>query len=889
MSAGSIVIDLLMKTGAFETDTKRAEQSLAGFQKAAQGVGSALGLNARIFDAFTTSLKAVGAGLVVGLTFDKIKEKISGAIEVTAGLQVLSERTGATVEGLSALSGVAKLSGTGTDELATGLQRLGKSMIEAQDQSSKAALAFKAIGVSVADLKGLKPDEAFVLIANRLGTYADGAGKTALAQQLLGKSGANLLPVIANLAALGVYQVKVTKEQAQAAEDYERNINRLNAAQSVVFKVIATEMTPVLDAFVKTMLELATATDSVGGATKALAADGSIQKWAESAAEVVGFVVDAFDGVGRAVRLAGIFLAGTAAEVDVAWHSSLSNIGENMKDLREQVKKDMAAILDAPLFSDRLKRQLAKLHDDANYSHEGRNSRRPEVPLRPSGEAAEAEAILRKQLDGQIKLIKEFATQQRDAVAFVNKLVEGQYQAGETSLSAFLDDQQKLRAYALRSQLDEQDKIIAAEQAYASKATKPSDRVDAEYKIKEAVQAKKNATIKAAQEEQIALQASARDVRQLHEQYDALRATLLQIGGDAAGAARVGIDKQVQDAQRLINQAASLPPVKRLAEGDQAQALRAGLEGQIAVSEVQRKYNLLLDRQRDAEESIALAATKSGASELDTLQAVGSSRAAALKQLDDMVEKATQLALSFPTSENIRFAEQLALQFKKASAEIDPLAQKINSTLEDSFSNAFSGFIAGTKSASDAFRDFARNVINEIANIAAKNLAKSLFGDKGGSTGAGGFFSAALAAFSGFFGGDSLVDTSGAGNPGGINGGAVLPDVLRGGAAGGSNLIERDMITLLHKGEAVVPKEFNPFADGRRAAPSDGGSRTPNVIIENHGARIEQQPQGNGDLRLIINAAVAEAAAGLANGTGPMAKAAKARGIRLDGALPTRA
>jgi len=33
MAAGSIVIDLLMKTGSFETDTKRAEKRLAEMQK----------------------------------------------------------------------------------------------------------------------------------------------------------------------------------------------------------------------------------------------------------------------------------------------------------------------------------------------------------------------------------------------------------------------------------------------------------------------------------------------------------------------------------------------------------------------------------------------------------------------------------------------------------------------------------------------------------------------------------------------------------------------------------------------------------------------------------------------------------------------------------------
>src|SRR5690606_30643054 len=42
-TAGSIVGDRLMRTGAFETDTKRAEKRLQDFQKRASQVGKAIG------------------------------------------------------------------------------------------------------------------------------------------------------------------------------------------------------------------------------------------------------------------------------------------------------------------------------------------------------------------------------------------------------------------------------------------------------------------------------------------------------------------------------------------------------------------------------------------------------------------------------------------------------------------------------------------------------------------------------------------------------------------------------------------------------------------------------------------------------------------------------
>jgi hypothetical protein len=123
---------------------------------------------------------------------------------------------------LSGLAGIAKLSGTGTDELAGGLQKLSKSMVDAQNGGYKTAASFKAIGISTDELKGKRPDEEFKLIADRLITYQDGTEKLVIAQNLLGKSGANLLPTLKDLAEAGDLQVKTTTAQAAAADEYEK-------------------------------------------------------------------------------------------------------------------------------------------------------------------------------------------------------------------------------------------------------------------------------------------------------------------------------------------------------------------------------------------------------------------------------------------------------------------------------------------------------------------------------------------------------------------------------------------------------------------------------------------------------------------------------------------
>lgn len=292
---GALVVEVSANVARWQADAGKmaaiAEQNAAKMEKA--------------FGLVTTSLKAIGGAFVIGLTFDKIKQKIEATIESAAGLQQLAERTGSTVEGLSALSSVAKLSGTDTESLATGLQKLAKSMNDAGNGGAKSVAAFEAIGLKVSDLKNLRPDEAFLKISNRLAEYADGAGKVALAQQLLGKSGANLLPVMKDLADVGVYQVKVTAAQAEAADEYEKNMIRLDAASNGLFKRIGLELIPVMNEFAKAMLESVQKNNGLKKSVDELAADNSIRNWAENAALAIAIVVESVTALAKMVRAIG--------------------------------------------------------------------------------------------------------------------------------------------------------------------------------------------------------------------------------------------------------------------------------------------------------------------------------------------------------------------------------------------------------------------------------------------------------------------------------------------------------------------------------------------------------------------------------------------------------
>lgn len=105
----------------------------------------------------------------------------------------------------------------------------------------------------------------------------------------------------------------------------------------------------------------------------------------------------------------------------------------------------------------------------------------------------------------------------------------------------------------------------------------------------------------------------------------------------------------------------------------------------------------------------------------------------------------------------------------------------------------------------------------------------------------------------------------------------AFPSIVRGGADTGTNVLKRDMITLVHKGEAIVPEEYNP-ALGR------GG-----ITINNYaGAEVQTRERDDGGLDIDILARVVEqrAASNVQAGRGPLSAALKSVGLNRAAALP---
>lgn len=169
------------------------------------------------------------------------------AIDSMAALDDMAEKTGATVESLSALSDIARIGGHDLGTVESGMIRLTKALAGGDDEAKAAGHALETLGLKAADLRNMDTGTAMLEVAKALDQFGDSGGKSALVMDLLGKNGAQLLPFLKDLAEKGELNAKVTTEQAAQAERLQKAWNQLKVASDDLGRSVATGVMPALE------------------------------------------------------------------------------------------------------------------------------------------------------------------------------------------------------------------------------------------------------------------------------------------------------------------------------------------------------------------------------------------------------------------------------------------------------------------------------------------------------------------------------------------------------------------------------------------------------------------------------------------------------------------
>jgi hypothetical protein len=249
-SLGSLTLSLILQYGGFEkgldASARTADKRMKEIEARAKKFGAFLG----------TTIAAAGGAAAAGVVA-VTKE----AIDFADHLNDLKERLGISAEALSGWAYAAKQAGTDIDALAIGLRRLSANMADALDPKSQQAGLFKALGVEVKDASGNLRSLEDVLpeIAQKFKEMDNATTETALAMELFGKSGSDLLEFL-NQGQDGLEElrqkarelgVEINDNTLQAADKFKDGLSDLKTIGLAAGLQLAEKLLPAMTSLVE--------------------------------------------------------------------------------------------------------------------------------------------------------------------------------------------------------------------------------------------------------------------------------------------------------------------------------------------------------------------------------------------------------------------------------------------------------------------------------------------------------------------------------------------------------------------------------------------------------------------------------------------------------------
>ena len=170
-----------------------------------------------------------------------------------------AQAIGLTTESFQELEYVSKLGGVRQQEMVTALRQLANSANDASLGMETYKRSYDTLGISVKDSFGkLKNTDVLIMeISDRFSQMEDGAKKTALANDLFGRSGARLIPMLNEGAgAIGKLRQEarkhgiITDEQGKKAEAFNNALATLFWSIGQIKNQIGLKLIPVMKKYI---------------------------------------------------------------------------------------------------------------------------------------------------------------------------------------------------------------------------------------------------------------------------------------------------------------------------------------------------------------------------------------------------------------------------------------------------------------------------------------------------------------------------------------------------------------------------------------------------------------------------------------------------------------
>ena len=211
-----------------------------------------------------SALKGIGVGiLAVGTAaVGAAAASVKSFADTGSAIYEMSQKTGFSAEALSGLKYAAEQCGASLDTIQIAVRGTANFLQLAETGSAATEQTFKNLGLTLEDIKGLSPEATFEKLSMAIASIPDPLTRAATAQDVFGKSGMELLPLLSE-GSDGIQKLKdeakdlglvMTDESAKSADEMGDAMGKLQGALNGVMNEVAAALIPALlplaDAFV---------------------------------------------------------------------------------------------------------------------------------------------------------------------------------------------------------------------------------------------------------------------------------------------------------------------------------------------------------------------------------------------------------------------------------------------------------------------------------------------------------------------------------------------------------------------------------------------------------------------------------------------------------------
>lgn len=641
------------------------------------------------------SVNGVLANLGVGVSLAGIGAMIKSSIDSADALDEMAQRTGIAVESLSLLVPAAELSAVSTEKFEAGLKKLATGMLEAATGSEASAQNFDALGVAVQNQDGTLRDSEQVLLdlADRFQAMPDGAEKAALAVDIFGKAGAEMIPFL-NQGREGIGALKqeatelglqLSADTAAQAGNFNDALDKLKLAATSIGNQIIASLLPALNDMAGGMVESA----KQGGTLRAIL-DGVVLvlKTLALGAATVG---KAFVALGEAIG------AGVAAAVE-ALKGNTDGAKAIIADLKGNLVKrldELASFRDSLFDPKPIEVKAPKIQADPELLQ---RLTKPKA-VKPAQDTTGAQTTLMKaQLDAEFALLKDGLNRQQTALdaALEDRLVSVRdYYTQKTAL-----EQREVDAEIARKQQE-----LARSQQVAATGKSENDRLKAKAEVAKAEADLITLNNRRTDIEQANARKAAQAERELADALAQAREELAQITGTATDADRqAAIERSYRDLRARLaaeSDADGVSLVDRLINVKAAQANLAALEAQ---------WRQVTERLRNAQGAIQTQQQAGLLTETQARQQIVALQQQSATEMERLLPTMQQAASAIGSDAVIR-VQAWRNELDRTKLTVDEMAPLWN-RIGESFGGALNGMITGAQT----WRSALSSIFQQVAD-----------------------------------------------------------------------------------------------------------------------------------------------------------------------------